>query len=230
MTKIISLFILALGFYISGHCQDKAALSGRVLEKDSQKPLVGATVTIRRLSDSSQKTSTISSADGWFRISAVPLHDSLLLEISYTGYEAFHGLLLLNEKKFVMQPVLLRPASKTLAEVIVLAKPPLMVIKGDTMEFKASNLKTPPNSMAEDLIQRIPGLTVNADGKMFFNGRPISTILVDGRPLFSPDGNIALKNIPVDLIDKIQLADTKTAEEELRQEKASGNNKTLNID
>ncbi|MBL4674679.1 MAG: hypothetical protein JKY70_00470 [Mucilaginibacter sp.] len=115
-------------------------------------------------------------------------------------------------------------------EVRIAARRPLVVIRGDTTVFNARSVKTAPNAMAEDLVKRVRGLTVDANGKLLYNGRPVSKILVDGKPFFGTDGVMALKNIPAALIDKVQLHDMLTAGEKELNEGASPNReKTLNL-
>jgi hypothetical protein len=80
------------------------------------------------------------------------------------------------------------------------------MVKGDTIEFNAARIKTPPNSVAADLVRRIPGMELDRSGRITYNGRPVTKILVDGRPYFGEDGAIALANLPVDMIEKVQLS------------------------
>lgn len=185
------------------NAQERTIVSGRVLA--AQKPLVGATVTITRLKDSSQVSSVITNKDGRFIIQSLPQKDSLKIEISFVGYAAFQGLLILKDKRFSMAPVTLQPQSDQMDAVIIKVDR-LATVKGDTVEFRASAIKTPPNSVAADMVKRIPGLELGRDGKLTYNGRPVTKILVDGKPFFGNDGSVALNNIPAEMIEKIQMA------------------------
>jgi hypothetical protein len=183
--------------------QEKTMVAGRVLA--AEKPLPGATVSITRLQDSTQLTSVITGNDGRFIIQSLPQKDSLKIEISYVGYAPFKGLLLLKDKRFSMAPITLQPQLDEMDAVIIKVEK-LATVKGDTVEFRASAIKTPPNSVASDMVKRIPGLELSRDGKLTYNGRPVTKILVDGKPFFGDDGAVALSNIPAEMIEKIQLA------------------------
>jgi hypothetical protein len=186
--------------------QEKGIVQGRVLDSASKRPLETATITASRLADSSRIGTGVCNANGWFHVNDIPLHDSVVIEISYIGYSSFRGLLILNDNHFTMRSVLLHPAAKEMDTIIVKASPPLVVIKKDTIEFDASSFKTPPNAVANDLIKRIPGLTIDEQGRLIYNGRSISKVLVDGKVFFDNDGWVALNNIPVSLIKKVQIS------------------------
>lgn len=219
--------ILSLLLSLTSFSQETATLQGRVL--DRQKPLARATITIKKINDSIPVKTVLARNDGRFTVTGLPLNDSLLVQISFTGYQGFSGLLVLRQKHFMMQPVQLSPASKTEEGLIIKVERPLMVIKPDTVEFRADAFKTPPNAQAEDLIKRIPGLSLDQNGKLYFNGRPVTSILVDGKPFFGTDGTLALKNIPADMIDKIQFSDTKSPDEIALSTPAKNEDATLNI-
>lgn len=224
------LFILSLVFSsLNSFSQKTATLQGTALSRDQQKPLERATVTVTRKKDSVRLKTALTRNDGLFTFTNLPFYDSLLVEISFVGYESFVGLLILTQKHFIMQPVELVPAAETQQQVIVAIERPVMIIKPDTIEFRTNAFKMAPNALAEDLMKRIPGLFIDQNGKLFFNGRPVTSILVDGKPFFGTDGIMALKNIPVDMIDKIQFSDTKSSEEELLNLPAKNQDATLNI-
>lgn len=185
--------------------QQRGVVAGRVLDSASQKPLRDASIQVDRLEDNSRIGFSVSNVNGWFNLLNIPLRDSLVVQVSYAGHESYRGLLVLSEKRLTLDALYLAPGSKQLDEVVVQARPPLMVIKKDTIEFNAALFKTLPNVMAEDLLNKIPGLIIDDQGRLVFNGRPVNKILVDGKVFFNTDGQVAMKNIPVDLIKKVQI-------------------------
>lgn len=80
----------------------------------------------------------------------------------------------------------------------------------DTVEFNADSYKTQPNAVVEDLLKRLPGVEVDADGKITANGKEVSKILIDGKEFFSDDPKVASKNLPVEMVDKLQVVDRKS--------------------
>jgi hypothetical protein len=232
MSRLLLFFTLAiLGLTIpkNSRAQQKSMLTGRVWDSEPKKAMGGATVFVLRLSDSSRVGSAISDADGAFRLTNLPVGDSLIVAISFSGYTPFSGVLILSDSRFVMQSVILKRSTKSLDEVVVTGRRSLTVIKKDTVEFKASAFKTPPNSKAKDLLRRIPGLLIDGNGHLTYNGRPVSRIVVDGKVFMGENGQVALQNIPVEMIDKIQISDAMTAEDKLIDPGRISNEQALNI-
>jgi hypothetical protein len=82
-----------------------------------------------------------------------------------------------------------------------------MAINGDTTEFNASQFKTIPNASTEDLLKKMPGVEVDRDGSIKTQGEPVARILVDGKPFYGNDPKMATRNLPADIIEKIQVID-----------------------
>lgn len=83
--------------------------------------------------------------------------------------------------------------------------------------------------MAEDLLKKLPGVEVDPDGSIRVNGKRVTRVLVDGKEYFGDNIRIATKNFPVELIDKVQVTDTRTREQEFSGLPGSGEEKTLNL-
>lgn len=102
-------------------------------------------------------------------------------------------------------------------------------IKKDTVEYNASYLKVDPNDKIDKLLEQIPGVETDENGKMTVNGKRINKILINGKPLFNKDGKIAMETIPADLIKKIQITTSKTKEEELTGRTPKSDSLTINF-
>ncbi len=104
-----------------------------------------------------------------------------------------------------------------------------MVIKKDTIEFNAGAFKTMPNAVLEDLVKQLPGVDIDKDGNLTMNGRKIEKITIDGKDFFGNDPQMALKNLPRSIIDKIQVADNKTRQAQFNKTTTGEENKVLNL-
>src|SRR5690606_10182788 len=96
--------------------------------------------------------------------------------------------------------------TKVLSEFSVEGKIPLAVQKNDTTEYNADAYKVNTNANAQDLIEKMPGVVIE-DGKVQAHGEDVKKIYVDGKPFFGDDPNLALKNLPAEVIEKIQIFD-----------------------
>src|SRR5690606_29957082 len=117
----------------------------------------------------------------------------------------------------------------SLGEAVVVGSAPPIRIKSDTLEFNASSFKVRPDANVETLLKQLPGVEIDEEGKITVNGKEVNQVLVNGKPFFDKDGKIALQNLPANIINKVQVTDTKTKKEEISGDKASGNNSSINL-
>lgn len=208
MRKICFFFSLIF-FCLYGSSQ--GVLTGKVADSSSQKPLGLATVTVFKASDTLLVTYRLSTPDGDFKVPGLPLGVNCRVVISFSGYGVFR-------KEFTLtsaQPtadigtVYMAPDAKSLDEVLVIAERPPVMVKKDTIEFNASAFKTLPNALVEDLLKKLPGVQVDAEGNIMVNGKPVNRILVDGKVFFGDDPKMATRNLPANIIDKVQVTDDK---------------------
>ena len=84
---------------------------------------------------------------------------------------------------------------------------PPVTVKKDTVEFNAASFKVRENAVVEDVLKKLPGVEVAKDGSVKAQGETITKIKVDGKEFFGNDPLLATKNLPADMIDKIQVID-----------------------
>ncbi len=97
-----------------------------------------------------------------------------------------------------------------LQEVSVQGHAAEMTVKGDTIEYNTSAYKVGENAMVEDLLKKMNGVTVDRQGNVTVNGESITAVRIDGKKFFGSDVQSATKNIPADMIEKIQVIDEKS--------------------
>ena len=209
----------------------QGVISGKVLEQSSNKGLGFATVAVYKSSDTSLISYRLSTHTGEFRVPGLPLNIRLRLVITHTGFDAFRQEFELNTAKtsIIADTIRMITTSKDLDEVVVIAELPPIVFKKDTIEFNATAFRTLPNALVEDLLKKLPGVEVDRDGNISFEGRSVNRILVDGKSFFGDDPKMASRNLPANVIDKVQVTDDK--EEMMRMGDDNPNNigKVINL-
>ncbi|WP_245605185.1 TonB-dependent receptor [Niabella soli] len=170
-----------------------------------------ATVTVFKAADTSVVTYRLSAEDGSFRIPGLAEDLPYRLLVSFTGYGVYRKEFSLTKgaADLNLGTIPLEPGVKDLDEVLVVAERPPMVIKKDTVEFNANAFKTLPNALVEDLLKKLPGVQVDKDGNIMVNGKRVNRILVDGKNFFGSDPKMASRNLPSNVIDKVQVTDDK---------------------
>ncbi|MBO7764600.1 MAG: outer membrane beta-barrel protein [Bacteroidales bacterium] len=102
----------------------------------------------------------------------------------------------------------------TLEQVVVSAVGNPIVVKKDTIEYSATSIKTSDNDMLEDLIKKLPGFEVDSDGNITANGETVKKVYIDGKEFFLDDPQLASKNIPAKIINKVKLVEKKSEQAE----------------
>jgi hypothetical protein len=106
---------------------------------------------------------------------------------------------------------------------------PPVTISGDTVEFNTENFKTQPNAVVEDMLKKMPGITVDNDGTVRMNGQKINRVLVNGKEFFTGDPKMATKNLDADAVDKVQVFDKKSDRAEFTGVDDGQSEKTINL-
>src|SRR6187397_2521548 len=229
MKKTFLLVITAFFLYSLSWAQ--GTLKGKITDSATAKPLGFATVTVFKASDTAIITYRLSTPDGDFKVPGIPLDMNCRVVISYSGYSIFRKEFTITAPQATLDIGLIKLTTdaKTLDEILVYAERPPVIMKKDTIEFNASAFKTLPNALVEDLLKKLPGVMVDRDGNITVNGKPVNRILVDGKTFFGDDPKMATRNLPANVIDKVQVVDDK--EEMLRNGDDNPNNvgKVVNI-
>lgn len=183
---------------------------GRIMEAgEAGEPLIQASVRVLAPADSSLVRGAVTDADGRFRLD-VPRAGRYILEASYVGYTPAYSNITVGDSELSLRPIRLEPTSVALEEAVVTGIRTPITVKEDTVEFAAESYRTPPNAVVEDLLKRLPGVEVGSDGSITANGKTVSKILVDGKEFFSDDPTVASRNLPVDMVEKLQVVDRKS--------------------
>lgn len=228
MGKKIS-FIVVFLFSIFSFSQSTFVLKGKIIDKNTSIPLESATIYIKSAIDSTLIDYTISDKNGNFSFKTKKIETGVLFKISYIGYKDYSEKIekITADKDF--GSIRLEENVSDLKEVVIQSEAPPVTIKNDTLEFNASSFKVRPDANVEALLKQLPGVEIDEEGKITVNGKEVNNILVNGKPFFGKDGKIATQNLPAEIIDKVQVVDTKTKEEELSGQNATSDEKTINL-
>ncbi len=203
-------------------------LKGKLSDKDSKGPIAGATITVTGAKDSLNPRTVLSDESGNFEIRNL-VADRYRLVTSTIGYDIIiQNINVQASNKTTLQFTLSKMA-KDLGEVTVTAKKPVVIQKGDTLQFNASELKVNPDATAEDMIKKLPGVIIDKNGNVTAAGEQVKKVTVDGRDFFGDDATAALKNLPASVIDKIQVFDRLSDQAALTGFDDGNSTKSINI-
>ena len=210
-----SIYSQAQSIFVAGKVADNLA-----------NPLIGATIKVMN-NDSVFLKGSMTDDRGFFRIEDLK-SGNIIIKITYLGFEDLYLNKQLADKPLFLGPIILEENSKTIAGATVTAQVKMAEVKGDTTQYNAGAFKANPDATTEDLVKKMPGITTE-DGKLKSQGEEIKTVLVDGKPFFGDDPSAVLKNLPAEVVDKIQIFDRKSDQSQLTGFDDGNTSKTLNI-
>ena len=215
-------FLLLPGIFPVGA---QYSVTGRVMDKTAGKPLSDAHIILGHTSDT-LKYAVVSTGDGTFFFSRVH-QGKYLLQVIYLGYKTYQQPLTVEHDTH-LGDILLEMDSLHIGEVTVTGQIPMAEQIGDTTQYNAMAYKTTQDASAENLVEKMPGIVIE-DGKVQAHGEDVKEVLVDGRPFFDRDPMAALRNLPAEVIEKIQIYDKQSEQAEFTGFEDGNTRKVMNI-
>jgi len=190
-----------------GQGRGRVTVSGTVLDKEDNSPVMQATVQLLSLPDSTMAVGNVTNNDGRFSLTARP--GKYVLKVSFVGYMPYQKEFQLTTSKPTLNvgKISLSSDAVMLSEAVVVAEAPQVTVSGDTLGYNASAYRTPEGAMLEELVKKIPGAEVDDDGNVKINGKEVKKLLVGGKEFFGGDVKTGLQNLPVDMVEKINAYD-----------------------
>ena len=200
-------------------------INGRIMDAEMRQPVVGASVAVKSLADS-LITGTVTDSNGRFQVAALKAWP-YKVEVSFLGFETISKTVNQGDD-LNFGTLLMVESSKLLGEVIVEGEIPIGEMRGDTTVYNAGAFRTRENAVAEDLISKLPGVTIQ-NGRVQAQGEEVQKVLVDGREFFGNDPSIALRNLPSDMIESVEILDQRSDQSRLTGLDDGNYAKTINI-
>ena len=206
----------------------KGSVKGKLIDSVGMQSLRDASITVVEAQDSTLEAFSISQDDGGFEVRNIS-QGKFIVNISFEGYRTVHKRLVISKDKLVVDlgEIIMKTKTKEYEEVIVTEAP--MKIKNDTIEYNAGSFKTKPNAVVEDLLKKLPGVEVAKDGSIKAQGETVQRVLVDGKRFFGDDPKMATRNLPPDVVDKIQVYDAQSDQSLFSGFDDGTRTKTINI-
>lgn len=200
-------------------------ISGTLLDGNNNASLPGAHIQLLQGPQTMIKN-TVADQKGMFLLENIE-PGQYRLEVSYIGFQTYKKTISVNDRDLNLGALRLGEGVE-LNEIEVTEKAPIATQIGDTTQFNADAFKTLPDADAEELVSKMPGIVVE-DGKVQAQGEDVEKVLVDGRPFFGNDPTAALRNLPAEVVDKIQVFDEKSDQAQFTGFDDGETVKTINI-
>ena len=209
---LILFVLIALPFATFAQNVNNHNVSGTIIDGENGEPLPIAAVQILSLPDSTQAKGVVTDMDGKFSATSVK-NGKYVVRVSYIGYITSEIPLNITGKSarnIVMEDIELRSDANLLAETTITAEVPKVQAVKDTIMFNSAAYRLSEGASVQELIKKLPGVEVDGEGNITANGKTITKIMIDGKEFFLDDPNLATKNIPAKIVDKLRVVERKS--------------------
>lgn len=208
LKKVILLFALVANFANIGYSQVRdVKVKGVMVDSIRNEVLEFATITLYEKDSEHPMKYALSNSKGEFELAGIKAGE-YLLKVEYMGFTSVEKKLTLGQQRVVdLGNLGMLEQINLLDQVVVTDLGNPVIIKKDTIEYSATAFKSTDSDMLEDLLKKLPGIEIDSDGKITAHGKEIDKIMVDGKPFFFNDPNLATKNLPAKIIDKVKVID-----------------------
>ncbi len=218
----VCFFALFLSFGLSAQ-----SVTGIVEDAATNMPVSNATIKLAGADSSEAPLLTVTGAKGNFTFDGVS-NGTHTLTVTSVGYAAQNKALTVIDQNVSLR-INISKTEQTLSTVFINGAPPPVKQNGDTLDYSASQFKVNPDATSEDLIKKMPGVTVDKSGTVTAQGETVKKVTVDGRDFFGDDATATLRNLPAEVVDKIQVFDKLSDQAQLTGFDDGNTTKSINI-
>ena len=204
----ILLLLVSLLAAPSAFAQAIYSVKVRALEEKTGHPVAFATASVTVKGEKEALKYTLTDDQGYATVTKLK-KGSYTFRVELMGYKSYVREITI-EKNMDLGTIRMADDAIALDAAKISAVGNPIIVKKDTIEYAASSFKTSDNDMLEELLKKLPGVEVEADGSITANGETIKKITIDGKTFFLDDPQLASKNIPAKIIEKVKVVEKKS--------------------
>ena len=205
-TKVLIMLLATVS--VPAFAQNSFTVKLRLTDSNTGEPVGYATASLTVKGEKSASKYVLTDGEGNASLTKVR-KGTYILKAELMGYKAYEKEISV-EKNTDLGTIKMEEDVKVLDAASVSAVGNPIIVKKDTVEYTASSFKTSDNDMLEDLLKKLPGVEVSSDGTITANGETISKITIDGKTFFLDDPQLASKNLPAKMIEKVKVVEKKS--------------------
>ena len=207
---MMAIWVIAIPMMLTAQ-PNSGNIKGKLQDSLAKTALPLSNVTVFKAKYTAIITYRLSDQNGEFKVPSLPFNITCRVLITFQGYKVYRKEFELTKENPQLDfgTIKLVNDPKMLDEIIVQSERPPVSIRKDTIEFNASAFKTIPSAILEDLLKKLPGIDIDPNGNIMVKGKQVNRLLVDGKEFFGGDPKVATKNLPANIVDKVQVMDDK---------------------
>ena len=226
--KFSALFVILIACTSSLWAQSD--ISATVIDTTGE-TLPGANAILLRASDTLLTSFGTTDNQGEFLMTKVPAGE-YILRVSFLGFERPDQPVTVtaSDQYLGLGELTMYPAGFQLAGVEVTADRIPIRMKGDTMLYDAAAFAVGENAKVEDLLRRLPGMSIDANGQLTWRGKPVQEVMINGKPFFAGNSSLVTQNLDAKALKNVEVFDQKTDSEEISGIDDGEENTTVNLE
>ncbi|MEZ5015810.1 MAG: outer membrane beta-barrel protein [Flavipsychrobacter sp.] len=225
MKNRVYLIIATLLLMSNNSYAQELIVTGKIVDKKDNTLLIGVTVILTDANG--EKRGATTNNEGYFLLKDVT-QGSYDLKARYIGYAELNKKIFVNNNFTDVGILGMSVSRKALEDIVIKTKQTRVEVLGDTTQINADAYKVNRDATTEDLLTKMPGVTTT-EGTLKVNGEDVKEVLVDGKPFFGNDPNAAIKNLPAEVIDKIQVFNKQSDQSQFTGFDDGNSQKAINI-
>ena len=206
--------------------QSKIDVKGKVIDQSTGDPIIGAVVEYVA-SEGGQKRYVSSDKTGTFTLPSLSA-GTYDLRITYLGMKPYTASVEISKKNSDLGTIAMEIDVKEISEVVVEGITMRTTQKGDTLVYNAGAFKVAQDATTEQLLSKMPGIKVDG-GAVEAQGEEVKKLLIDGKEFFGDDVTTAIRNLPAEVIDKIEVLDKQSDQAEFSGVDDGESYKAINV-
>ena len=203
MKKILSLIFLSCFVWASAFAQTTSKLTAQLVDASNGEPILGATVEYASTKNPDKKRYVTSGYNGSIAISSLTYGD-YKITISFIGYESLEKEVTVKAATTSLGKLEMKPTSEMIESVVKEVQSLRTSQKGDTVSYNAGAFKVSNDADVEGLLKKMPGININ-NGEVEAQGETVKKVFVDGKEFFGEDVTTAIKSLPAQAVDRIEV-------------------------
>ena len=193
---------------IASYAQNSFTVSLKLVDEKTGEAVGFATTSLTVKGEKEAAKYALTNSEGEVSLTKVR-KGTYILKAELMGYKA-HEQEITVDKAINLGTIKMKEDVEVLDAASVSAVGNPIIVKKDTIEYNASLFRVSDNDMLEDLLKKLPGVEVAADGTVTANGETINKITIDGKTFFLDDPQLATKNIPAKMVEKVKVVERKS--------------------
>ncbi len=197
MKKIVYLFLLVSTVSFAQNVR----FEGTILD-NNKAPLEMANIMAMNQGTKAMDAYAITNEKGKFILN-LNANATYTIKLSYLGMQN-KEITITTQTQNITQNITMESGGIDLEGVEIVREMPVS-IKGDTIVYNSDSFTNGTERKLEDVLKKLPGVEVDADGQVKVEGKSVTKLMVEGKDFFDGDTKLGVKNIPADAIDKVQV-------------------------